>query len=86
MVGAAEDIQIRPGGDRREALAGAHTALSHFPVLLSQCISTEAREAQRCQLLLRFVVCAVPQNKTGGKDKVETVIFCRGVSVALCNC
>lgn len=47
VVGAAEDTQIRPGGDRREGLAAAHSALSHFPVLLSLCISTEAREAHR---------------------------------------
>lgn len=41
---------------------------------------------QRCQLLQRFVECAEPQNKVCGKDKVEPVICCREVSVALCSC
>lgn len=47
VVGAAEVTRIRPGGNRREGLAAAQTALSHFPVLLSQCISMEARKAHR---------------------------------------
>lgn len=87
VVGAAEVTQLRPGGDRGQGLAGAHTALSHVPGLLSQCISTEAREALRCQLLLKFLECVEPQNKICAKDKLEPVIFfCRKVSVALCSC